>query len=117
MTGWGRSFTLAIKAILVGVVFAVIGVVIMVVGVGLAYLGLRNYLSPSGGPIGISTWIGIPLAIFGFAFSSVGFYAALIKFTVDEAVKEARGPTLSLLKSQVETSVRTCPSCRTPQSS
>ncbi len=113
MTTWGRSFRLALKAILVGIVFAIIGVTIMVIGVGLTYLGLRSYLS-SGGPIGISTWAGIPLAIFGFAFSSVGFYAALIKFTVDEAVNEARGPALSALKTQSETSVRTCPNCRTP---
>lgn len=113
MTSWGRSFTLALKAILVGIVFAIIGVIIMAVGVGLVYLGIQDYLV-SGGSIKITAWIGIPVAIFGFAFSSIGFYAALIKFTVDEAVKEARGPSLSILKSQVGTSTRTCPNCRTP---
>jgi len=113
LTGWGRSFVLALKAILVGIVFAIIGVIIMAVGVGLAYLGLQDYLAGEGA-IKITAWLGIPIAIFGFAFSSIGFYAALIKFTVDEAVDEARGPSLSILKSQAETSTRTCPSCRTP---
>jgi len=115
LTSWGRSFTIALKAILLGIVFAIVGVIIMALGVGLFYFGIKDSSLLGGtGPITFWAWIGIPVAIFGFAFSSIGFYAALIKFTVEEAVKEARGPALSLLKSQVETSVRTCPSCRTP---
>lgn len=113
MTTWSRSFTLALRVILVGIGFAIIGVAIMVIGIGLAYIGLRSYYL-SGGAIGVNTWIGIALAIIGFSISSIGFYAALIKYTVDEAVNEARGPALSLLKTQSGTSVRTCPNCRTP---
>ena len=113
MTSWSRSFILALKAILVGVVFAIIGVIIMGVGIGIMYLGFQDYLA-WGGPIKITAWLGIPVAIFGFVFSSIGFYAALIKFTVAEAVNEARGPALSILKTQSETSIRTCPNCRTP---
>lgn len=113
MTGWSRSFMLALKAIIVGFVFAIIGVIIMAFGVGLIYLGARDYLAGVG-PIKLTAWIGVPVAIFGFIFSSIGFYAALIKFTIDEAVKEAQGPTLTTLKTQSSTSIRTCPNCRTP---
>ena len=37
LTGWSRSFMLALKAIVVGFVFAIIGVIIMAFGVGLFY--------------------------------------------------------------------------------
>lgn len=113
MTNWSKSFALALKAILVGIVFAIVGVIFMAFGVGLIYLGTRDYLAGAGS-IKLTAWIGVPVAVFGFAFSSIGFYAALIKFTVDEAVREARGTTLTTLKTQSETSIRTCPNCRTP---
>lgn len=114
MIGWGKSFVLALKAIIVGIVFAVVGIVVMVLGIGLAYIGFQDYYLLNKGPIMVTAWVGIPIAIFGFTFSSIGFYAALIKFTIDETVNEARGASLSILKSQAETSVRTCPNCRTP---
>ena len=107
MVSWGKSFELALKAILVGIGFAIIGVIIMAVGVGI------YVVPPSAIPASIS-WVGIPIAILGFAISSIGFYAALIKYAVNEAVNEARGPSLSVLKTQSGTSVRTCPNCRTP---
>ena len=104
---------LALKAIVIGFVFAIIGVIIMAFGVGLFYyLGVQDYFV-TGAPIKLTAWIGVPVAVFGFIFSSIGFYAALIKFTIDEAVKEAQGPTLTTLKTQSSTSIRTCPNCRT----
>jgi len=108
MPGWGRSFVVAIKTVLVGIAFAVIGIIIM--GVGAVPIILDIWKEKT---ITTSGYLGIPLIILGYVISFLGFYAALIKFTVSEALKEVERRTHTL-KGSVQESGRSCPNCRTP---
>lgn len=108
MPGWGRSFIVAIKTVLVGIAFAILGIIVMGVG---AIPIILNILEE--GTITTSVYWGIPLTIIGYVISLLGFYAALIKFTVGEALEEMKSLTRTL-KGSVQESGRSCPNCRTP---
>jgi len=107
MPSWGRSFALAAKTVIVGVAFAVIGVVIVVLGGVMAY-GI--YMSTHN--IWLAVLPAIPVLVIGFVLGSFGFYAALIKYTTEEAINEMRrgGAVISPLQA----SIRSCPNCKTP---
>ena len=104
MPSWSRSFVLATKTVIVGVAFAIIGVIIIVLGGVMMY---EIYMNSHN--IWVAIVPGIPMLILGFVLGSFGFYAALIKYTTEEAISEMRGgrPSISTLHSS-------CPSCKTP---
>ncbi len=117
MVGWGRSFLIAIKAVLAGVLFAIVGILIMAFGA----IIMIGAIDPYTFSIRASAWLGILLMVIGFSISSLGFFAALIRFTASEVISELRAASASLVTAQVAQPTPTtasttpnCPVCRTP---
>jgi len=117
MPGWGRSFSLALKSVIVGFLFALLGVIIIVGGV---VLGLLSYYS---GHETTALVVAVVLIVIGFSIGGLGFYAALIKYSVQEALKEigakpvAVAPTPAPAVTVVTTpttAVHPCPRCSAP---
>jgi len=107
MLSWSRSFVVAIKAIAVGIAFAILGIIIMIVG------GVTIYeIYRSTNNVWAAVVPGIPIMIIGFALGSLGFYAALVKFITEESSKEIHGGTAPIPPSQAL--AHSCPNCRTP---
>jgi len=82
MPGWGRSFSLALKSVVVGFLFALLGIIIIGAGV---VLGLMAYYYEH---TTTALVVGVLLFVIGFCVAGLGFYAALIKYSVEEALKE-----------------------------
>jgi hypothetical protein len=118
MPGWGRSFSLALKSVIVGFLFALLGVIIIVGGV---VLGLLSYYA---GHETTALVVAVVLIVIGFCIAGLGFYAALIKYSVQEALKEiaqkAPAPVATAAPAPAVTVVTTptaaqpCPRCGAP---
>jgi len=107
MPSWGGSFKIAIKAIIVGIAFAIVGIIIIIAGGLTVYEMYKNN-------IWVAVALGIPIMVVGLVISSIGFYAALIKFITEEAVKEMSGNATGIPPPQSQSLANSCPNCRTP---
>ncbi|MHA1593720.1 MAG: zinc-ribbon domain-containing protein [Candidatus Baldrarchaeia archaeon] len=96
MPSWGRAFVVAIKVFLVGLIWAIIGQIIIWIGSSMLIAALIPELQHAQRPEEVLPYVGqmvaimLPLLVVGAIITTIGVYATLIKYTVDEAVKECR---------------------------
>lgn len=122
MPGWGRSFSLAFKSVIVGFLFALLGVIIIGAGVVLGLLAYYYDHSTT------ALVVGVILFVIGFSVAGLGFYASIIKYSVEEALKEVAQkapavpavaattvPAVTVVTTPAQTTVaQTCSRCGGP---
>lgn len=121
MPGWGRSFALALKSVVVGFLFALLGVIIIAVGIGAGYASFAT------GHYTTALVVAIILIVIGFSIGGLGFYAALIRYSVEEALKEIAqkaptapvvapppAPAVTVVTTAPTAAAQACPRCGGP---
>ncbi len=115
MPGWGRSFVVAFKAWVVGLLLGLVFTIVFgfmgyrMISGAIVILPHEPYLQINYG----AAILGIVLALIGVLLASLSAYVALVKYVVEESVKEAglRAPP-STLPPVAQT--RICPQCGRP---
>jgi len=117
MPSWGRSFVVALKAMVVGFL---LGLLIMIAFGAIGYTLIFSAFTVSSSPpyfyINPGAMIaGIIIFAVGGFLSGLTMYASLIKYTIEESVKETemRGAPLPPTPSPA-VPTKTCPKCGKP---
>ncbi len=91
MPTWGRSFVLALKTIIFGILWGIVGIIIIVIGLLLPMMtNPQYYMNNPNAMVGLM-FGSLIFVIIGSVVAALGFYASLIKFTIEEAIKELTG--------------------------
>jgi len=115
MPSWGRSFVVALKAWIVGLILGLVFIIVFgFAGYTIIYgaveiLAYEPYIQINYG----ATALGVILILIGWLLASLSMYATLVKYVVEESVKETGlRATPSTLPSAAPT--RICPQCGRP---
>ena len=88
MVSWGRSFKIALKAFIFGILWLIVGGLIAILGGGAAVIAALR----GGGTISLAGLIGGGFVAFiGAIIAAFGYSASLIKFTIEGAEEEVLG--------------------------
>jgi len=91
MPTWTRSFVLALKTIIFGILWGIVGIVIIVIGLLLPMMtNPQYYMNNPNAMVGLM-FGSLIFVIIGSVIAALGFYASLIKFTIEETIKELTG--------------------------
>lgn len=115
MPGWGRSFVVAFKAWIVGLLLGLVFTIVFgfmgytMISGAIVILPHEPYLQINYG----AATLGIILILIGALLASLSAYAVLVKYVVEESVKEAglRAPPSTLPPAAP---TRICPQCSRP---